>query len=73
MKDRIKKIIEQANEAAKHYDECALLLRDVAAIYTELNTDNAIVVNREAKEKKAKEMTRRFNELAMYNLFMSEL
>ena len=73
MNDRIQKIIEEANQAAKHYEECAVLLRDVVAIHTELGTENAIVVNREAKEKKAREMTKRFNELAMYNLFMHEL
>ena len=73
LNDRIKAIIKNCEENAIILEERAKILREYANLQTQLNLKGAMIINREDKQSRLKELADRFNDLSLSNLFMSEL
>lgn len=71
--EKIKKIIEDCEKNALQYEQMAKILRDYANIQVQLNVTGAMIINREDKQSRLKELADKFNELSLSNLFMKSL
>ena len=71
--EKIKKIIENCEKNAVQYEQMAKILRDYADIQVQLNVTGAMIINREDKQARLKELSDKFNELSLSNLFMTSL
>ena len=71
--EKIKKIIENCEKNAVQYEQMAKILRDYADIQIQLNVTGAMIINRELKQARLKELADKFNELSLSNLFMTSL
>lgn len=71
--EKIKKIIENCEKNALQYEQMAKILRDYADIQVQLNVTGAMIINRELKQARLKELADKFNELSLSNLFMTSL
>ena len=71
--EKIKKIIENCEKNAVQYEQMAKILRDYADIQVQLNVTGAMIINRELKQARLKELADKFNELSLSNLFMTSL
>ena len=65
--------MENKLKAAEMYEEMAATLRHVDGLEKELNTPNANVINREAKEETKQKLKEKFNQLSLNSLFFSDL
>lgn len=65
--------MENKLKAAEMYEEMAAILRHVDGLEKELNTPNANVINREAKEETKQKLKEKFNQLSLTSLFFSDL
>ena len=73
LNDKIKNIIKECEKNAEQYDEMAKILRDYANIQVQLNITGAMIINRELKQARLKELADKFNDLSLSNLFMKSL
>lgn len=71
--EKIKKIIADCEKNALQYEQMAKILRDYADIQVQLNVTGAMIINREDKQARLKELADKFNELSLSNLFMTSL
>lgn len=71
--EKIKKIITDCEKNALQYEQMAKILRDYADIQVQLNVTGAMIINREDKQSRLKELADKFNELSLSNLFMTSL
>ena len=71
--EKIKKIIENCEKNALQYEQMAKILRDYANIQVQLNITGAMIINREDKQNRLKELADKFNDLSLSNLFMTSL
>ena len=71
--EKIKKIIENCEKNAVQYEQMAKILRDYADIQVQLNVTGAMIINRELKQARLKELADKFNDLSLSNLFMKSL
>lgn len=71
--EKIKKIIADCEKNAVQYEQMAKILRDYADIQVQLNVTGAMIINRELKQTKLKELADKFNDLSLSNLFMTSL
>ena len=71
--ERIKNIITNCEKNALQYEQMAKILRDYADIQVQLNVTGAMIINREDKQARLKELADKFNELSLSNLFMTSL
>ena len=65
--------MENKLKAAEMYEEMAAILRHIDGLEKELNTPNANVINRDAKEKTKQKLKEKFNQLSLNSLFFSDL
>ena len=71
--EKIKNIITNCEKNALQYEQMAKILRDYADIQVQLNVTGAMIINREDKQARLKELADKFNELSLSNLFMTSL
>lgn len=71
--ERIKKIVDDCEQNAIRYEQMAKILREYANLQTQLNVTGAMIINREDKQSRLKELSVKFNDLSLSNLFMKEL
>ena len=71
--EKIKKIIADCEKNALQYEQMAKILRDYADIQVQLNVTGAMIINREDKQARLKELADKFNELSLTPLFMQSL
>ena len=71
--ERIKNIITNCEKNAVQYEQMAKILRDYADIQVQLNVTGAMIINREDKQARLKELADKFNDLSLSNLFMTSL
>lgn len=71
--EKIKQIIANCEKNALQYEQMAKILRDYADIQVQLNVTGAMIINRELKQSRLKELADKFNELSLSNLFMTSL
>lgn len=73
LNDRIKKIVDDCEKNAIRYEQMAKILREYADLQIQLNITGAMIINREDKQSRLKELADKFNNLSLSNLFMKEL
>lgn len=73
LNDRIKKIVDDCEKNAVRYEQMAKILREYADLQIQLNVTGAMIINREDKQSRLKELADKFNNLSLSNLFMKEL
>ena len=71
--EKLKKIILDCEKNALQYEQMAKILRDYADIQVQLNVTGAMIINREDKQARLKELADKFNELSLSKLFMTSL
>lgn len=66
-------MLTTAKKNAVRYEQMAKILREYADLQIQLNITGAMIINREDKQTRLKELADKFNNLSLSNLFMKEL
>lgn len=73
LNDRMKKIVDDCEKNAVRYEQMGKILREYADLQIQLNITGAMIINREDKQTRLKELADKFNNLSLSNIFMKEL